>query len=164
MAKAKKKKTTSKSRLLLVAFLLSAVAVLPTTTLFFIGLLPTIIARFVDKSRQKNRTLTIGFLNFAACFPFWFKLVNNGHTFDRAIEIIADPLNIVIMYSGALTGYLIDWGLSGIVASMMVQKGHKRLNDIKKIQESLIERWGGEVSGDIPLDAQGFPVVPKKEQ
>ncbi|HNQ91439.1 MAG TPA: hypothetical protein PKI93_00740 [Alphaproteobacteria bacterium] len=164
MAAKKKKQNSLKSRVLLVAFLLSAVAVLPTTTLFFFGLLPSIVSRFVDRSRQKNRTLTIGFMNFAACFPFWYKLVNGGHTFDRAVEILADPLNIIIMYGGALMGYLIDWGLSGIVASMMVQKGYKRLKDIKKTQEALVERWGPEVSGDMPLDIHGFPSAPKNEQ
>jgi len=158
-----KKKASFKSNLLLVAFLLASVAVLPTTVLFFIGLMPTIVARLVDQSKQKSRTLTIGFMNFAACFPFWYRLVQNGHTFDRALEILSDPLTIVIMYSGAVVGYVIDWGLSGIVASMMVQKGHKRLEDIKNIQQELANRWGEEVSGDMPLDPHGFPLASKKE-
>lgn len=153
-----KKKKSYKSNVLLAAFLLAALAVLPTTILFFIGMLPTFVSRFADHSRQKSRTMTIGFMNFAACFPFWYMLLKSGHTFDKSVEVLADPLHIIIMYSGALAGYLIDWGLSGIVATIMVQKGHKRVKEIKKIHEDLMERWGPEVSGDLPLDQNGFPV------
>ncbi len=153
-----KKKKSYKSNVLLAAFLLAALAVLPTTLLFFIGMLPTFVSRLADRSRQKSRTMTIGFMNFAACFPFWYMLLQSGHTFDKAVEVLADPLHIIIMYSGAVAGYLIDWGLSGIVATIMVQKGHKRVKDIKKIHDELIERWGPEVSGDLPLDPNGFPI------
>lgn len=163
MAKKKKAKRTYKSNLLLSAMLLASVAVLPTTILLFFGLLPTIVARFVDQSHQKNRTLTIGFINFAACFPFWYDLVRSGHTFDKAVEIMTDPVHIVIMYAGALAGYLIDWGLGGIVATLMVQKGHKRLKEIEVEQKKLIERWGEEVSGTVPLDQFGFPVENSRE-
>lgn len=155
---AKKKKKSYKSNVLLAAFLLSSLAVLPTTLLFFIGMLPTFVSRFADRSRQKSRTMTIGFMNFAACFPFWYMLVTSEHTFAKSAEIIADPLHVIIMYSGAVAGYLIDWGLSGIVATIMVQKGHKRIKDIKKIHEDLVERWGPEVSGDLELDPNGFPI------
>lgn len=163
---AKDKKETSKAgkgKVLLCAMALTAVAILPTTVLFFIGMMPTIAVRLTERSKQRTRVLTVGFMNFAACFPFWFKLVQSGHKFDVALSLIADPFNIVVMYGGALVGYLIEWGLSGVIAGMMVQRGHKRLEAIKKNQEELIERWGREVSGEIPLDIHGFPVEHKEK-
>lgn len=150
-----------KSRLLLSVMLLTSVAVLPTTIVFFIGMLPTFAARFTDKSRQSSRVLTIGFMNFAGCFPFWFKLMQGGHTFDLAVNLVMDPFNVCVMYGGALVGYLIEWGLAGVVAGFMVQKGHKRLEDIKKVQRDLVVRWGNEVTGDTPLDRFGFPIENK---
>ncbi|HOO50118.1 MAG TPA: hypothetical protein PLK94_02400 [Alphaproteobacteria bacterium] len=159
MAKQKSKgKKSIKHRVLLVGFFLTSVAILPTTVLFFFGMMPSIVARFIDTSSQKMRTLTITFMNMAAVFPFFFQLIQKGHSLDHTLEILTDPLNIVIMYGGAFMGYLIDWGLSGIVATMMVQKGHTRLKQIKKTQQELITRWGEEVTGEIPLDRFGFPV------
>lgn len=154
---------SGKKRVLLSAMALTAVAVLPTTVIFFIGMMPTFVARISDKTKQRTRVLTVGFMNFAACFPFWFKLMQSGHKFDVAVSLVADPFNIIVMYGGAAVGYLIEWGLSGFVAGMMVQKGHRRLEYIKKTQEELITRWGREVSGEIPLDIYGFPVETKEK-
>lgn len=156
MAK-KKKISPLKSKVLLTGMLLTSIAVLPTTLIFFIGMLPTIVARFSDKSRHRMRVLTIGFMNFAGCFPFWFKLMQGGHKFELAVNLIADPFNIVVMYGAAVVGYLIEWALVGVVAGLMAQKGRKRLEDIKKAQEELVERWGSEVTGNVPLDPFGFP-------
>jgi len=161
MAKKNASSQSFKSRLLLSVMLLTAVAVIPTTTLFFIGMLPTVVARFTEKSRQGTRALTVGFMNFAGCFPFWFKLMDGGHTFSLAVSLVTDPFNVVVMYGGALVGYLIEWGLAGFVAGIMIQKGHKRLEDIKKIQKDLVIRWGPEVAGETQLDKYGFPVETK---
>lgn len=147
----------------MVGMLLTSVAVLPTTLLIFIGMMPTVIARFTEKTRQGTRVLTIGFMNFAGCFPFWFKLMQGGHKFDVAVGLVTDPFNIVVMYGSAVVGYLIEWGLAGFIAGLMVQKGHKRLDEIKRIQEGLTKRWGLEVAGDIPLDRFGFPVENKED-
>jgi len=154
---AKRKSNSFKYRILLAAAFMTSVAILATTVLFFFGMLPSIIARFVDRSSQKTKTLTITFMNLAAVFPFWYQLVQKDHSLAHTLEILTDPLNIVIMYSGALVGYLIDWGLSGIVATMMVQKGYNRLKQITKMQQDLVARWGEEVTGELPLDRYGFP-------
>ncbi|MBL8639207.1 MAG: hypothetical protein JNK24_02510 [Alphaproteobacteria bacterium] len=159
----KSKKKTLRGRFLLAGFLLTSLAILPTTVLFFIGMLPSIICRFVDRSHLKQRTLTVAFMNFAAVFPSWYKMVTQDHTFEHTVNILTEPVNIVIMYGGALLGYMIDWGVSGIVSSMVVQKGQNRLRKIKELQSDLISRWGDEVSGDVPLDAQGFPLQQKQD-
>jgi len=169
MAKAKTKKKSSaqggsfKGRILVVSMLLTSIVALPTTVLLFIGMLPTMAARLGDNSKQKTRVLTVGFMNFAACFPFWYKLMQGGHKFDVALDLVMDPIHIIIMYSGALIGWAIEWGLSGIVSSMMVQKGYKRLETIKELQSELIAKWGPEVTGDLPLDRFGFPIENEKE-
>jgi hypothetical protein len=164
MSKGKDKSSKKgKKTILLCGMLLTAVAILPTTVIIFIGMLPTIVVRLADRTAEKSRVLTIGFMNFAGCFPIWFQMLQAGHKFDIALTYIANPFNIVIMYGAALVGYIIEWGLSGLVAGIMVQRGHKRLEDIKKAQGEIIERWGREVSGEIPLDIYGFPIEQKEK-
>lgn len=163
------KKTTSngagagKKKVMLLFMVLTSVALLPTTVIFFIGMMPTIAIRLSDRTKNRTRVMTIGFMNFASCFPFWFKLMQSGHKFDNAVNIILDPLNLSIMYAGAVVGYLIEWSLAGFVAGLMVQRGRKRLEAIKKMQEDMVERWGREVSGEIPIDINGFPVESKEK-
>lgn len=158
-----KKPSAAKKRILLCGMILTSIAILPTTVLFFIGMMPTVAARIADRSRQRTRTMTIGFMNFAACFPFWYKMLQQGHSFEGAVNIVTDPFNISVMYGGALAGYMIEWALSGFVAGLMAQKGKKRLELIKTTQEELVTRWGREVTGDFPLDPFGFPIEPKEK-
>lgn len=161
--KNKKSPGGAKKNVLLVAMLLTSIAAPPTTVIIFVGMLPTVVARLTDRSRERTRVFTIGFMNFAGCFPFWFKLMQGGHSFELAVNLVTDPFNICIMYGGALSGYMIEWGLSGIVANIMIQKGRNRLEFIKKTQEEMVERWGREVTGDYPLDNFGFPIESKEK-
>lgn len=147
-----------RSRLLLSVMGLTSIAALPTTVIFFVGMMPTIIVRFTDKKKSRTRVFTVGFMNFAACFPFWFDLMHKGHTFPNAIELIGNPMTIVIMYFGAGMGYLIEWCLAGFVGGLLIARGKKKLDDIIKMQEVLTDRWGAEVSGQISLDPDGFPI------
>ena len=65
---------------------------------------------------------------------------------------------IVVMYSAAAIGYLIDWAMTGLVSGILYDRGQKRTVTIQKKQEELVERWGKEVTGTIPLDEYGFPL------
>lgn len=161
MAK-KRQKLGWAGRLLLIIFFVTAVVFLPTTVLLFIGMMPTTAARLVDRSKARTKVFTVGFLNFAGCFPYWFKLVEQGHKFENAMQILSNPTTIVVMYAAAGIGYLIEWAVTNMVAGFMVQRGKKRLEDIQKFQEDMVLRWGPEVTGDIPLDPSGFPIESKE--
>ncbi len=136
---------------------LVGVAIFPTTLLLFAGMAPSIGAFLVDKTKERLKGMTVGSLNFAACFPYWLTLVSTGHTVEIAWDILT-PVSMIIMYSGAIVGFIVEWGVSVAVAVLMIQKAKIKLRSIKKQRELLIERWGREVTGDIPLDEFGFPL------
>lgn len=153
-----KKKKGIKAKLLSLFTIIAAVVFIPTTVLFLIGLMPSIIAGVMDPSREKSRLMTVGFANFAGLFPYWCQLIEKGHTLTGALNIVTDPSNIVIIYSAAVAGYIIEWGVSKFVIGIAIQNGKSRLSDIKKAQEALVKKWGPEVMGDLPLDKDGFPI------
>lgn len=165
MAKGKKSSgnKSGQKKLMLTCMALTSIALLPTTVIFFIGMMPTIAIHLSSRAKQRTRVMTVGFMNFASCFPFWFQLMQKGHKFEIATSIILDPMNLSIMYGGAVIGYMIEWALAGFVSGLMIQKGRRRLELIKKAQEDMIERWGREVSGDLPLDPNGFPIENKEK-
>lgn len=134
---------------------------LPTTILLFIGMLPTIVAGYIDRTRRKAKTITVGAMNFAGCSPFLFQLWQQGHTYQNSLDIILDPITITIMYIAAAAGYFLDWGMSGVVASFLQQKGIVEQKIIKEKQQELVERWGREVTGDFALDENGFVRPPR---
>lgn len=150
-----------KARILLATFIGAAIIFLPTTILLFIGMLPTVTARVMDRTRENAKVMTVGFMNFAGCFPFLYNLFETGHKVSNALAILADPLTIVTIYSCAVAGYILDWIVTIFVAGLMVQKGRRRLELIKKAQEALVRQWGPEVTGELRLDPYGFPIEPK---
>jgi hypothetical protein len=138
--------------------LLTAVVFMPSTILLIFGMMPTIVSAAFGSAEKKSRAITVGAFNICGCTIFLLHLWGIGHEIDNAVLIVTDPRSIIVMWCMAGVGYLFDWALTGVVARFMVDKGNTRVEEIKKQQKELIERWGPEVSGEIPLDSRGFPV------
>ena len=102
--------------------------------------------------------MTVGSMNLCGCLPFLLDLWTTKHTMEYAVSLITDPRTIIVMYAAAGIGYMIDWALSGIVATLMIQRSTSRLSAIRKRQEEMIVRWGPEVAGEMLLDTEGFPL------
>ena len=102
--------------------------------------------------------MTVGAMNLCGCVPFLMDLWTTSHTAEFAIGLIADPRTIIVMYAAAGIGYMVDWALSGIIATIMIQRATSRLDAIRVRQDEMIVRWGREVTGEILLDSEGFPV------
>ncbi len=134
-----------------------AILFMPTTFLLCVGMVPTLVAVVTDPMGRGSKALTVGAMNLAGTTPFLFHLWVNGHNMDKALEVGLAPMTIVVIYGAAAIGYLINWALSGIVATLIVQRSHIRVEEIKKRQGALVERWGEKVTGKIPLDSRGFP-------
>lgn len=135
-----------------------AVLVLPTTILVMVGMLPTMAAMIGSSAGKGSKVLTIGMMNLAGCFPFLLPLWTADHSVSHALSILMDIRSIIVMYCAAGIGYLIDWAMAGIVNTLMVQRATGRLEDVRKRQAKLVERWGNEVKGDVALDSSGFAV------
>jgi hypothetical protein len=147
-----------RARVLWIVGLVMAIVFLPSAVLLLFGMLPTIMAALFDRKRNGVRGLTVGAMNLAGCSWFLIELWTKGNQFPTAVAIISSPQTIIFIYSAAAIGYMIDWALTGIVAGLMLQRGQARKKDIVKQQAQLAQRWGREVTGEIPLDPQGFPV------
>lgn len=141
-----------KSNLLIALGILVGVFLFPTTLLLSVGMIPTFVAYIVNRKTQKIRTYCVGMMNLGGCVPFVVDTWARGHTIDTALNHVFDPQAIVIMYFAAAIGYMIDWSISGIIASVITQKAQLRLEQIDKIQAEMIERWSEDVTNGIPID------------
>ncbi len=157
MAKKRKQSFGWKGQILLISFMMTCVLFSAVAVIMVVGMIPTIVAAIVDRTEGRIRALTIGAINFAGCAPFMIEVFKKGNNLETAITYILEPRTIVVIYFSAAMGYLIDWAMTGIVSSIMVQKTKSRLKDIQKMQKDLTDRWGMEVTGTIPLDEFGFP-------
>lgn len=156
--KAKGKKVQGQVRAFMALLILLAAVFFSTAILLFVGLLPMFVAFFTDKSRRKTKAITVGSLNLAGCVPFVLELWGTDRSMESALDLISDPMVIIVMYMAAGVGYLVDWAVTLFVANMLYQQGLARQKAIQKRQEQLVVRWGEEVTGDIAVDKDGFPV------
>lgn len=134
-----------KGKIFLICIVLVGLVFLPTSLLLFIGMLPTISALFLG-TRRKIKVSTIAALNLLGCMPFIIKLWGGENNFEASFTILSTPLTIVVIYGAALMGYVLDWGVTGVVSAYMYQKAERRVRVIEKRQEMLVEVWGSEVA------------------
>ena len=124
----------------------TAVVFLPTTILFSICLIPTLVAAIIDNQPQKTIWLTVGAMNMAGTVPNWFTLWDMGHTIPAAFQLIAQPMTIILSYGGAAAGWLIHLNVTPLVAKMILARNEARLREIDRIQKNLVKKWGDEVA------------------
>lgn len=152
---------------LLLLFFLASLLYLPTTIVFFFGMMPTWALFATDTGKSKMKTLAVGFLNFSGCSYVLMQLWTSSHTLDFAMNLMLKPESLIVMYVSAGAGYLIQSTISKVVASIVLEQTKSKVVRIAKKQELLEKRWGYEVSGKVALDAYGFPIeqeAPKEEK
>lgn len=143
----------------MVAIVSVGLVALPTLLIFAVGMIPTLVSFVVDKTRRRAQTVSVGAISFAACMFYVLDLWGAGNDLDGAFTIVSNPMMIVVTFGAAAVGYGIDIVVSGMASHIMYANLKRRQSRIKKSQKDLVERWGREVRGDIPLDAHGVPIV-----
>ena len=154
MARKKKKKGGGLTLILLI--IPAALIVLPTTILFGIGMIPTIVAYVVDRDPDKSAPITVGGLNFCGCMPFAIDLWKHQHTIGAAAKVFADPLAWLVMYSAAAVGWGLYYGIPPLVAGMEVTRAEKRVEVLKQKKVALVQEWGSDVAGDYFDESGGM--------
>ena len=156
--KKKRKGLPWSAQILMIMGVVMAIAFMQSTVIIAVGMLPTLVAALVDRTGKGTLAITVGGMNLAGCSPFLLDLWMNGHELDMGFRMISNPTTIVVMYSAAAMGYVINWSLSGIVETLMIKKFTLRAEQIEKRKAQLKQQWGEEVAGDILLDPFGFPL------
>ncbi|SMF33508.1 hypothetical protein SAMN02982917_1646 [Azospirillum oryzae] len=154
MARKKKKKGGGLTLILLI--IPAALIVLPTTILFGIGMIPTIVAYVVDRDPDKSAPITVGGLNFCGCMPFAIDLWKHQHTIGAAAKVFADPLAWLVMYTAAAVGWGLYYGIPPLVAGMEVTRAEKRVEVLKQKKVALVQEWGPDVAGDYFDESGGM--------
>ena len=128
----------------------TAVIFLPTTIIWSVCLLPTLVAAIIDNHPQKTAWLTVGAMNVAGTVPIWFSLLDSGQysmldagrAIPAAFQLIAQPMTIIVAYGGAAIGSIIYYKVTPLVAAIVQNKNERRLRDIDKRQKALVKKWG----------------------
>ncbi|MBI1208736.1 MAG: hypothetical protein GC191_15800 [Azospirillum sp.] len=132
----------------------AALFLLPTTILFGIGLIPTLVAFLTDRNADKTASITVGAINFCGIAPFAFDLWQNHNSVVGALHIFADPLAWLIMYGAAAIGWGIFYGIPPAIANFEVMRAERQIGALLETRVELIREWGHEITQD---DDAEFP-------
>lgn len=148
MAEGKKEEAKKPGSIKIAIFMLlvTMFVFLPTTILFSVCLIPTLVAYVIDGSINKTIWVTVGVMNIAGTIPAWFRLWDAGHTIENALYIILQPGTIVVSYGGAAVGWFIYINVTPFIASIIIMKNESRLRQINKRLGELVRKWGDSVS------------------
>lgn len=133
-----------------ILFLLAGVAILPlslpTLTLLFFGMLPTMAAGLIDRGPHRYAWLCVGGLNFAGLTPYLFELWMRGHTLDRAFELLTSVVTLLVAFGAAAFGWMLYMVMPPVVGAFLQVAAQRRVQVLRGNQKKLIELWGPDVS------------------
>lgn len=140
-----------------------AVALLPTTIIVVIGLVPSAVAFFVDGSRERLLGSTVLSLNIAGVLPAILRLWKTGHHMDNAISIITQPSVLIMILVPSGIGWLLYIYTPQIASKLVRKRAEGRMRALEKQQKELIEQWSPAVTNGIPLHPDEPQEKPKAE-
>lgn len=133
--------------LLAVVLLPFAALFLPTLAVLALGMLPTLSAYVVDRSREKHLAVTVGLLNFCGCVHALIGLWAAGQSYQSMNAAIYNVYNWLIAYGAAGCGWLIYMFMPSIVLAYYRVASEARIQILRSLQRKLVESWGEEVVG-----------------
>ncbi|UUX49053.1 hypothetical protein NUH88_16810 [Nisaea acidiphila] len=133
---------------------------LPTVLVLGIGMMPTFAAMAIDRRREKYTTLCVGCMNFVGVLPFVAQLWSEGHSYERAFAIMADPFAWLTMLGAAGLGWCIYLIAPGIVSMGIAMRIEQRIGRLRKRQRELVEEWGPGVAGALDETAHAAEAEP----
>ena len=122
---------------------------LPTVILFFLGMLPTLVAWVIDRSDGKHGTFCVCGLNFSGLFPYFMDIWFVNHSTDMAIRILTDVFNLVVIYGSAAFGWMLYVSVPPVVTTFLSVMSQHRMTILKTTQSDIIEEWGEKVASTI---------------
>ncbi len=131
---------------LVIIFVLLVLVALPTVMLLFFGMLPTIVAYFIDRTQQKYAAFSVGGLNFCGVFPHVLELWDGYHSIGSALGILTDVFSLVVMYGVAVLGWALFSVIPPVVVSVLTVMAQRRVANLRTSQRHIIEEWGEDVA------------------
>lgn len=119
---------------------------LPTVTLLFFTMLPTMAAWASEKGPHKYAWLCVGGLNFAGVIKFLFDLWFGVHTLDEVFNLLSEANVLLWAYGCSGIGWLLYLSMPPVVSSWLSFVTDRRVASLKAAQKRLVEEWGDEVT------------------
>lgn len=128
-----------------------AVIAAPTMIILIFGLLPTVVAYIIDRSKQKSAAFSVFSINFIGVFPYVMDLWTDRNTVDAALTTVTDLFSMLVMYSAAAFGWLLFISMPPVIASFVTVMQQRKVAQLRAEQKDLIDEWGPDVAALVEM-------------
>lgn len=118
------------------------IVALPTVPIVLLGMIPTAVALFVDRSYHKTAAICVAGLNFAGVAPFVAILWKGSNTLGHGMTILGDVYSWLAMYGAAALGWMLYVVLPPLAASILRIVSEQRTAILRTQQRKIGEDWG----------------------
>ncbi len=119
---------------------------LPTMTLLLIGMLPTIVAYIIDRTKQKHTALCVGGMNFLGVYYPLMQLWTGDRPIKELTDLMPDLVDFLMIYGAAGFGWLLFTSIPPVVAAFLTVMAQRRVATLRATQRHLIEEWGEDIA------------------
>lgn len=135
------------SKLLLILFSLFLMALLRTGFLFVvIGLLPSIVIYFIDRSLPQYTFKTVFACNLSAMMPSIVAMLTSGPNSTVLQGIMSDALNWFAIYSAAIGGMMLIQIMPMVARNVIATLHQTQISRLNQNQQRIEKEWGQEVT------------------
>lgn len=146
-AKKPKKKGGKLFTFMLILGSLTLIVLTQMTYVFIIiGILPSIVAYYVDTTANKSTFHTVFACNMSGVLPFVVKLIDNGNRTSEIQSMLSDMEVLFIMYISAAFGWVLVKGMPYCAALLISGLNERQISKYKGRQKDLIKEWGPDVA------------------
>lgn len=136
-----------KRKLMITIIALFMMAFLRTGFVFFIiGMLPSVVAYYLDRSEEHFTFRAIFACNLSGMLPFLGRLMFYGPNKGALYEITGETSTWVIIYGAAFVGWMLT-RVTPILAQMLIGSMHNtQVQRLARAQNKIEKEWGSEVT------------------
>ena len=135
-----------KYKFLLIVFSLVMMGLMRTGFVFVvIGMLPCIVAYYMDISKNRYTFKTIFAANLSGMMPYITKLLVSGHSMTILNEIMGNGFNWFVIYGSAIVGWLLILFCPMVAQIMVVGVNQTHFMRYDGLRKKLESEWGDEV-------------------
>ena len=146
----RKRGRTNLTWILLTVMFLAVIAA-PTMIVMFFGMLPTLVAYIIDRTKRKSASMSVGALNFIGVFPYLMTLWSDYSSIDIALDMVGDIFSLLVMYSAAAFGWLLFLALPSVISEFVIIIQQRKVAQLRGEQKDLIDEWGAEVAALVEM-------------
>ena len=140
------RKMRLKHKLILIIFSLAMMVLMRTGFVFLvIGMLPCIVAYYMDVTKHGYMFRSVFAANLAGMMPFITKIIDGKASSTLLQQVMGDSTTWVIVYGAALIGWLLVKVCPMAMHAMVLGMHQTQLMRYDWLQKKLEGEWGDEV-------------------